>query len=129
MIINIKTIPHDEQDYPTCGNWEIDDIGVINITVSETGDMRYNFLIALHEMIEAFLCKVRGISEESVTDFDVKFEKMRAEYPDIVGDNEPGDNVNAPYFNEHQFATEIESKLAVVLGVDWSTYDKTINQL
>jgi hypothetical protein len=76
------------------------------ITVSRMPDERYEFLVGLHELIEAYLCKTRGISEASVTAFDTG-----------VGANldEPGDDPRAPYHNEHVFATKVERMMAAEL--------------
>lgn len=85
----------------------------------------FEFLVAIHEFIEAYLCQKRGIEEPTITRFDVNFERSR-----IKGNtDEPGDNPEAPYFNEHQFATKIEKVMAKELGVNWKEYEKTVNDL
>jgi hypothetical protein len=125
MKIIIETIPHQQQRYPTVGDWIFDKDGTLHITVSDMGDDRYEFLVGVHEAVEAFLCRHRGISEESITEFDIKFEKNR-QYNDI---SEPGDNPLAPYRKEHFFATSIERLIAAELKVDWFVYDETVVNL
>ena len=124
MEVNIKTIPHSEQRYKTVGDyWTEGD--VLNIRVSEMGNREEEFLVALHELIESHLVLKRGISIESIDEFDKKYEALRPE-----GDvSEPGNSVGAPYFKEHQFATCIEWLMAIELGIDWNVHDKHVNSL
>ena len=125
MRVAIATIPHKTQDYPTVGNWQFDEQGRLTILVSETEDDRYNALIALHEFVEAVLCRYHGVNQDQVTAFDVAFEGLRGE-----GDTaEPGDDDSAPYFKEHQFATKIEKLMAKQLDVPWKEYDKLIGEM
>ncbi len=126
--IIIKTIPHDQQRYESVGDWRYMDDGGLLITVSET-NAKYEFLVAVHELIEAMLCNFKGIKEEDVTDFDLNFESMREDYPVIVGDKEPGDEDAAPYTHEHKMASQVENWLARSFGVDWAEYEKTLNGL
>lgn len=119
--IRIKTIPHNLERYPTVGDY-FEKYGIIHIKVSDLKDWRYEFLIALHELIEAMLCKKRNISWDSVTEFDLQFEKEGL-------DGEPGDDPRAPYRKEHFFATNIEALTADQLGVDWAAYEEACNKL
>jgi hypothetical protein len=123
-MIVIETIPHYLQEYNTCGNWKIHK-GSIEITVSDLGNEKHEFLIGLHELIEAYLCKCRGIKEKDVTAFDKEFEAKKVE----GNQNEPGDDPKSPYKKEHFFATSIERLMAAELGVDWNEYDKHIGEL
>jgi hypothetical protein len=131
MKIEIKTIPHEKQRYETVGDWQILPDGSLKIAVSEMGNDDYAFLVAIHEAIEVWLCKKRGITTEQVDTFDIVFEQNRAD----DDDSEPGDHPDAPYRKEHFFATSIERLLAAELGVDWETYssvaeyDKTVTEL
>lgn len=124
MNIFCGEIPHSDQEYPTCGNWKFYDRNLV-ITVSKLSDWRYVVLVALHEQIEAMLCKHRGIEEQAVTDWDIAYEALR---PD--GDNsEPGDDPDSPYREEHKFATQVERMMAEELGVQWEEYEKAIYAL
>ena len=125
MLITIAVIEHDQQRYATCGDWQWDTRGNLLITVSDTGNWKYNLLIARHELDEAVLCRDRGITQKEVDQFDMIYEEQRKE-----GDfSEPGDSKLAPYYNEHQFATKQEQVMAQELGVDWEEYDKTVSSL
>ena len=57
MKILIETIKHSEQRYPTVGDYWTDSDGTLQVRVSEMGDDRYALLVAVHEVIEAFLCQ------------------------------------------------------------------------
>lgn len=123
--IQIKTIPDKVQRYNTVGDYygEIANNEIVNI--SNMGDWRYEFLTALHELIESSLCRKRGITREMIDAFDFEYEKNRKE-----GDaSEPGDDPTSPYYNEHQFATKIEKMTADELGVDWNEYGKIVDKL
>ena len=124
--ITINTIPHKQQRYETVGDYFLSKRSkqwVFNVSNMENID--FEFLVILHEFIEWKLTQKRGISEESITAFDKEFEKNRQE-----GNlDEPGHDPKAPYNKEHVFAEKIERLMAEELGVDWDTYDKTVNDL
>jgi hypothetical protein len=128
--IYIDTIPHDEQRYPTVGDyWHPVLPGgtmTTEIKVSDMGNPDYEFLVALHEQIEAHLCMKRGISDEAITSFDIKFENERT---DNMLFDEPGNSKDAPYHKEHVFATSIEKLVAAEIGVSWDDYDTAVNSL
>ena len=125
MKIKIKTIPHANHRYETVGDYWVDDEGTKYIVVSDMGNEDYELLVAIHELIEQHLCLKRGIKEREITDFDIEFEKNRPE----GNTDEPGDAPDAPYRKEHFFATNIERLISEQLGVDWKTYDDTVNSL
>lgn len=104
--------------YDTCGDWDFDS-DCLKVTVSNTRNDWYNFLVKIHEIIEAYLCLKRGITSQSVTDFDTSFK----------GKGEPGNSKKSPYRNEHKFATKIEKLVAKELGVDWKEYESAIENL
>lgn len=127
--IHIKVIPHDGQDYPTVGGYNFDESGVLTITVSDMGNSKYEFLVAIHEVIESMLALFKGIDYRLIDNHDILFEEMRHSFPTLVGDSEPGDNDAAPYYHEHNMATRVERWLADSIGVDWVEYEKKINSL
>lgn len=119
MEIEVKTIPHSAHRYAgTCGDWQLFD-GLMHVRVSATGNEDYDFLIALHEILEAWLCHRRGIAEQDVTDFDKAFQ----------GEGEPGDDPKSPYKAEHFFATTIERLVAQELGINWAEYSQVVDSL
>lgn len=118
-------IPHAEQRYETVGDWTVDESGAIDIKVSDMGNPDYAVLVAIHELVEVYLCKKRGITDEEVTAFDVEFEDKRK--PDDLA--EPGDARDAPYQNEHCLATAVERMVCAAIGVSWQDYEQAVQRL
>jgi Mn-dependent DtxR family transcriptional regulator len=88
------------------------------------GNREYEFLVAIHEMIEQFLCENAGITDEAITNFDIEYEKNRRE-----GDNtEPGEDIYAPYHKQHMFAEKIEKLMAEECNINWEDYCKYSNR-
>lgn len=127
MKIQIETIPHGKQRYPTVGDW-YERNGILHIRVSEELPPDEALLVAIHELVEVSLCKQRGITEEAVDAFDMRFEEERTAGKHEP-DEEPGDHPDAPYRKEHFFATNVERLMAAELGVDWETYADHIEAL
>lgn len=119
--IHIKTIPHQEQRYATCGDWYWDKSGVLQIRVSDLGETDYELAVALHELIEVLLCKSAVVTEAEVDHFDKNFKGE-------AGD-EPGDNPSAPYHRQHVTASICERAIAQCLEIDWNDYAKAIDSL
>lgn len=125
--VEINIIPHVGQRYPTVGDW-IFRGKTLHITVSDMHNNIAEMLVAIHEYIEAMACLKNNIGEREVTAFDLVFEEWRKEGK-VAPDAEPGNDTRAPYFNQHQVATEVEKLTAKLLGVDWDEYDKVVNSL
>ena len=121
--IVIETIDHSKQRYPTVGDWQIDKAGNLHIAVSRMSDRRYEFLIGMHEVIEAYLAIYAGVSPDAVDRFDKAYEAKRKP----GDDSEPGDDPRAPYHREHVFASKVERLLAQELGVNSSVYDREVS--
>ena len=114
--IVIETVDH--QRYPTAGDWQLKPDG-LHILVSRMSDQRYEFLVGMHEAIEAYLCKQVGISQAAVDRFDQAYERRRK-----PGDHsEPGDDPQAPYHKEHM----VERMLDDQLNVNWGAYDRAVS--
>jgi len=127
--IQIKTIPHHFQEYDTVGNYwrDVNNCGAeaLEIRVSRMRDRRHEFLVALHELIEAFLCDWRRIPFAKITRFDIEYERARRRGESA----EPGDSARAPYRREHQFAEQVEHIVAQELEVDWQQYNRAVERL
>ena len=117
--ITIKTIPHKDQRYDTVGDWQWDGDNLL-ITISDMGDWRANVAVAIHELVEVALCKQAGISQESVDAFDTG---------PGSDTNDPGDLPDAPYRDQHCFATAVERMLIAAFGMSWKDYDDKVNSL
>src|SRR5216684_2662166 len=113
MNIHILTILQSDQRYETCGDWWFDEVGDLQIRVSDMGNWKYEALVGFHELAEVLLCKDRGITTEVVDAFDMTWISKRA------GDEEPGDDPDCPYRNEHFFASSVERLLGGQLNVEW----------
>jgi hypothetical protein len=125
MQITIRTIPHKEQRYDTCGDWLFDTGGNLEIRVSEVGDWRMEALVAFHELAEMLICKRNGVTQAAVDAFDIRYESNRP----ADDDSEPGDDPAAPYYTAHQFATCVERLLCRELGLNWQDYERQLNLL
>lgn len=119
--IEIHSIPHDMQRYPTIGDYEDDGHGT-HIRVSELGNEDEEFCIAIHEIVEQYLCRKYGVSEKKITAFDKKFEREREAGKWTT--EEPGNDPRSPYREFHFKAENIERIMADYLKVDWKKYDK-----
>jgi hypothetical protein len=120
MRIVIETIPHATQRYPTVGDWWTDPDGTWQIRVSNLHQPSAEFLVAVHELVEMALCKQHDVDEQAVTDFDSRWEPFGHL-------NEPGDDLTAPYYHEHQFACGIERLVAAQLGISWPWYAAAVD--
>lgn len=109
--IKIKTIPPGNLPYNRVGDWHWEGEKLF-ISVNDMGDERYEWLIAIHEISEAFLCKMNGVTEESIDSFDKT----------VNGKWTP----NGPGYKEHLISTGIESILAGVTGIIWDKYEEAI---
>lgn len=114
--IDISVVPHKKQRYDTCGDY-FKGKGKLNVRVSQMNS-NHEFLILIHELVEWYLTDIRGISIESIDKFDKAFKGK-----------DPGNDKEAPYYHEHQFATKIEKFIAHELGVNWKEYDEHVNSL
>jgi hypothetical protein len=122
--INCRFIPIEKMRYPTAGDyWETK--RTIEFRVCKMSDWRHEILVLFHELVEYSLVKIAGIDIEVIDNFDINFEEERIKGKHS-GEEEPGDDMSAPYFGQHQVATMLERFLAFFLGVNWSDYDSGI---
>ena len=144
MNIDVRIEPHERQTYETCGDywWQfvrgLDgvDLETLEVRVSALGDWRMETLVAVHEIVEAAILKHHGIPEPAVTAFDIEFEAARAgtvkagrfRFRGRWHDQnaEPGDSPEAPYRQEHCFATAVERMLAAALDIRWADYEDRV---
>jgi len=118
--IEVDAIRHKDQRYDTVGDWEFTPDGSkLTVRVSNTGTATYNVCVAVHEIIEAVLCKVRGIKDEVVTEWD----KAHEDHPD------PGSIPGCPYYREHMFAMMVERAFAAELDIDWMDYEAVLENM
>jgi len=118
MKITIETVAHADQRYDTVGDWQWCGNDLV-VRVSYMDDWRHVAAIAVHELVEALLCRDMGVSQEAVDKFDTAYK----------GDGEPGDDPQAPYRDEHCIATAVERMLIATFGISWADYDAKVNAL
>lgn len=128
MKIVIETIPHKEHRYNTCGDYWIEKDGTIQVRISKMKD-KYVQAVILHELYELFSVINKKISIKKIDIFDTAFEVLREKYPKLIGEQEPGNMISAPYFQEHQDATVIERFFCKNNNIDWNKYEQTIDSL
>ena len=116
MNILIRRVRHSDQPYATVGSWSYPADDRLVILVSDVRNPDEEFLIALHELVEAYLCHKHSVSDESVREFDIAYNKSGRQ-------GEPGDDPSAPYHREHVYATAVERLVAGELGVKWSDHE------
>jgi len=117
--ILITSKPIKRQSYSTVGDYTYFPVPngfSSEIWTTEMENIDHSWLIAIHEVIESYLCFKKGLTDEEITKFDV-------DNLDLI---EPGKSKKAPYHKEHAIATKIEKELARILKVNWKEYDKAM---
>lgn len=122
MNITIKIVPPSEMRPEVDGvDWYWDEAGDLQVRVAPMSDWRRETLLAIHETVEAIMCKHNGVSQQAVDAFDQEYDKTHAT------DCNAGDDPGAPYVREHCLATAIERILAAELDVNWLSYDTELS--
>lgn len=120
MDILIRVIPESEMRPEVNGaDWFWDEKGDLQVRVSPMSDWRYEVALAFHEAFEACLCKQNGVSQKSVDDFDMAYDLAHPDQPDLNA----GDELDAPYRREHNYATIVDRLFIGACGLDWKAYD------
>ena len=122
--IDIEVIPSRSMRYPSSGDYFLCG-DTLHIRVADMGNMFYEMLVVVHELIEWLLVTKKGIRLEEIDRFDIQFEIDRANGLHKVTD-EPGDSSLAPYRKEHQFATFVEKSMAKLMKLNWKKYDSAV---
>lgn len=122
--IYLEIISKDKQRYDTVGDWYWSE-AVLRIVSARFSDPRYEYLVHLHELVEALLCSWAGVSQAKVDTFDREYEANRP----FGNKDEPGDDPKAPYHHQHVIASVVERLAAVMLKVDWNAYAKEVEEL
>ena len=81
----------------------------------------------MHELIEMFLTKHRGIAEAGHQRLRYKVRAIAQESNSSAVS--PAITPKAPYRSEHFFATNLERLFSSELGVDWFEYDRDVDAL
>jgi hypothetical protein len=118
LSVLLRSVPAHKQRYATVGDWQTV-AGRTTITVSDTGHPDDAFLVAIHELVEWYLCQKAGVTEQQVDAFDMQ--------PLREGYDEHGDDPTAPYHRQHEIAGVVERLVAHELGIDWKDYGDRID--
>ena len=110
--IFIKFIPSNRMRYDTLGDVQQMQNGLL-IEVDNSLSDDAQFLVALHELVETYLCQKSGVTLEQVDHFDMESWPSMGEPSDM----EPGDHPDAPYREQHRKAMIVEHVVANMLGI------------
>jgi hypothetical protein len=118
--ILVERIAQEKQRYSTCGDWEFLDDGpngaeTLRVRVSMMHDFRSEVAVALHEAVEALLCRAAGISGAEADRFDISGPGAQLD--------DPGNDPRAPYHIQHMWSTIIERMAVKAMGLSWEQHD------
>jgi hypothetical protein len=122
--IIIDVIDHIGQRYDTVGDWFFMNDRELHIKASRIPndpDNEKSLAIAIHELVEALLCRAHGVSQKEVDNFDLKW----TPHKDSL--NELGDDPDSPYHLEHGYATSVERLIIAAMGLNWTEYERSIS--
>jgi hypothetical protein len=122
--ILIETVNPQAMRYATVGDWFYDADGVLHIQVAHCGNGNSELIVAVHELVEALLCRHNDISEGNVTEYDKQWNEQAGLKAD-----EPGNEADAPYHKEHTIATAIEMLMASHLDVNWAQHEDALDKV
>ena len=121
-MISIMCVSDEAMPYDTVADWRFLNERLIVAHVS-LGNELFEYLLVHHEIDEATICCMQGITVAQVDEFDENFERKRPEN-DIT--SEAGEQSDAPYHFAHCTAEALERTLALALGVKWGDYSTAI---
>ena len=119
MRIEIKSVDPSAIRYNTCGDWIWLPDGSLLVNVPDYGGQDNSaFLVAIHEIVEAWLCRKHGITEEEVSNWDKNH----------LDADEPAEVAGSPYMDEHSIATQVELKVCAGLNLDWNKHNDWVGR-
>ena len=116
-MITIDFIKPDENRYVTHGDW-VNHNGSLHITSTSYGNKNGSFLVALHELVEAWLCNHDGIDEKDVMAWDLC-------HPDA---DEPAEVEGSLYRKQHDVAIAVEKLVCEAMGIDWENHERWVEE-
>lgn len=91
---------------------------IFSTQVADMGNWKYNVTVLFHALTEQILCHAHGITDKQITEYDKAHTHC---------DN-PGEHDDAPYYEEHLAANDIEAQISAMLEVDWKKYEEAIDK-
>jgi hypothetical protein len=109
----------DEMRYYTYGDYYLLENGDLKFDIVDHKNDNYTYLTLVHELLEYFLLRAKGIDISIIDEFDQKFE----EDPERVKlYTEPGADPTAPYYEEHAYANTVVKYLCDTTGLDYEEW-------
>ena len=121
--IKVRIVDLKDQLYPTLGDYYKHG-NTMNFLITDVKNPDFHDLIFLHEYIEYILTNKRGITIKEITEYDLEWENRYEQHLNKA--EEPGDELDAPYHKEHEFAKKIEKLVCEELGYTWEEYDNYV---
>lgn len=128
MNMIFKTVTMKEQPFLTQGDWQTDKDGNMVSTIAECEDWRFWAIVAIHEMVEYFICKLRGVTIEDCNKFDAMYEEGYRSGK-IPLDKEAGYDKRCPYHRGHVWGDRFAWVLAKLLRVKIKDYNRYMDKL
>lgn len=125
MNIVIHSVPQHRIRAEQAGDWWLFGPNAITIHVLDTLSPESQFAVAIHELVEAYLCRKDGVNDEDVSSFDYRYEAERKEGKHGPED-EPGDDPRSPYRKQHSAATFVERAICHAIGLTWDGHNTSI---
>ena len=100
----------------------------LKIIVARMENPDYEFLVALHELVEFYLIKKHGIDLKKIDEWENEFDKKKKEGK-IPKEAVAGEQEDCPFRKEHKIAVKIEKTMAKYLKVNWKKYEEELDKL
>lgn len=118
--VHIKLVPKSKIRNSDVGDYWFEN-EVLQIRVVELPEYSHSILIAIHELVEAFMTDYQGIKEPEINSFDALFDEERKQ--GLHKGEEPGFDNRAVYRDHHTLCTAIEMMICSFLKISWKDYN------
>ena len=125
MQIVIKSVPQNKIRADQSGDWWVSVGNQYTIHVLDTMLPESQLAVAIHELVEAYLCWKHGVTDGDVCAFDEHYEAERKEGKHKE-DDEPGDDPRSPYRKEHAAATHVERAVCHAFELSWQQHEQSL---
>jgi len=118
--INTEIIPSlDKMRYYTYGDYYLKDNGDLKFEIVDHNNDDYTYLTLVHELLEYFLLRKKGVNIDDIDNYDKTFE----EDPERVRLYfEPGADPTCPYKEEHDYANTVVKYLCDKTGLNYNEW-------
>jgi len=125
MRIVIQSVPQSKIRADQSGDWWVHGTHQYTIHVLDTMLPESQLAVAIHELVEAYLCRKHGVTDGDVCAFDEHYEAERKEGKHKE-DDEPGDDPRSPYRKEHAAATHVERAVCHAFELSWLSHEQSL---